>query len=85
MAASTGFDIASVTRRGAGLTGAAIAGKKTVLHTRQSWRREMRRLVLSLGSVLLCCLVAGCDKCGDPVKFNVPSLPNACYDSQHQK
>jgi hypothetical protein len=45
----------------------------------------MRRLVLSLGSLLLCCLVAGCDKCGDPVKFNVPKLPNACYDSQHQK
>jgi hypothetical protein len=28
---------------------------------------------------------AGCDKCGDPVKFNVPGLPNACYDSPHQK
>ena len=45
----------------------------------------MRRIVLTLGSLVLCCLAAGCDKCGDPVKFNVPGLPNACYDSSHQK
>jgi hypothetical protein len=41
----------------------------------------MRHIVLTLGSLILCCLVAGCDKCGEPVKFNVPGLPNACYDS----
>jgi len=46
---------------------------------------EMRRIVLTLGSLVLCCLAAGCDKCGDPVKFNVPGLPNACYDGPHQK
>jgi hypothetical protein len=23
-------------------------------------------------------LLAGCDKCGHPVKFNVPSIPDAC-------
>jgi hypothetical protein len=45
----------------------------------------MRHIVLALGSLILFGLVAGCDKCGDPVKFNVPSLPNACYDSPHQK
>jgi hypothetical protein len=45
----------------------------------------MRRTVLSLASLVLCCLAAGCDKCGDPVKFNVPSLPGACYDNQQQK
>jgi hypothetical protein len=28
---------------------------------------------------------AGCDKCGDPVKFNVPGLPKSCYDSPRQK
>ena len=36
----------------------------------------MRRLILTLGGLILCCLAAGCDKCGDPVKFNVPGLPN---------
>jgi hypothetical protein len=45
----------------------------------------MRRIVLTLGSLVLCCFAAGRDKCGDPVKFNVPGLPNACYDSPHQK
>jgi hypothetical protein len=30
-------------------------------------------------------IAAGCDKCGDPVKFNVPGLPKACYDSAPQK
>jgi hypothetical protein len=45
----------------------------------------MRRLILALGGLLLCCLAAGCAKCGDPVKFNVPGTPNACYESQPQK
>jgi hypothetical protein len=45
----------------------------------------MRRIVLTLASVICCLFVAGCDKCGDPVKFNVPSLPKACYDSAPQK
>ena len=45
----------------------------------------MRRIILTLVSLVFCCLAAGCDKCGDPVKFNVPSLPKACYDSQQQK
>jgi hypothetical protein len=45
----------------------------------------MRRLILTLGGLILCCLAAGCDKCGDPVKFNVPGLPDTCYESQPQK
>jgi hypothetical protein len=46
----------------------------------------MRRVVFTLASLVVGCLfAAGCDKCGDPVKFNVPSLPNACYDSPRQK
>lgn len=40
----------------------------------------MTRGVLSrlAGLLLATLLVAGCDKCGDRVKFNAPSLPNAC-------
>jgi hypothetical protein len=45
----------------------------------------MRRFVLTLASVIICLFSAGCDKCGDPVQFNVPSLPKACYDSPRQK
>jgi hypothetical protein len=52
---------------------------------RPDLENEMRRLVLFLGGLILCCLAAGCDKCGDPVKFNVPSVPAACYESQPQK
>ncbi|MGH6842009.1 MAG: hypothetical protein ACREDV_07960 [Methylocella sp.] len=39
----------------------------------------MRRIVLTLASAICCLFVAGCDKCGDPVKFNVPGLPGACH------
>jgi hypothetical protein len=49
------------------------------------WEKTMRRRVLTLASVICCLFAAGCDKCGDPVKFNVPSLPKACYDSPRQK
>ncbi len=41
----------------------------------------MPRFVLILASVIFCLVAAGCDKCGNPVKFNVPSLPKACYES----
>jgi hypothetical protein len=26
-------------------------------------------------------LVAACDKCGDPVHFNAPHLPNSCMEN----
>jgi hypothetical protein len=54
---------------------------------RQNPTREktMRRFVLTLASVICGLFATGCDKCGAPVKFNVPSLPNACYDSTRQK
>ena len=45
----------------------------------------MRRFVLTLASVICCLFAVGCDKCGNPVKFNVPSLPKACYDNAPQK
>lgn len=45
-----------------------------------------RRLALHFAGLVICCLfVAGCDKCGEPIKFNVPGLPGACYDGQRQK
>ncbi|WP_146030164.1 hypothetical protein [Methylocella silvestris] len=35
---------------------------------------------LGLGGLLLASLaLAGCDRCGDPIKFNTPSLPKSCY------
>ena len=67
------------------LTGAAIAGKERSCVP--AYRGNiMRRVVFALASLAVSCLfAAGCDKCGDPVKFNVPSLPRTCYDSAHQK
>lgn len=46
----------------------------------------MRRISLTLARFFLSCLaIAGCDKCGEPIKFNAPSLPSACYDAPHDK
>jgi hypothetical protein len=46
----------------------------------------MRRSWLPFACLVICSLLAaGCDKCGEPIKFNVPSLPSACYDSPKQK
>ncbi len=36
-----------------------------------------RRSVLAL--VALGLLLAGCDKCGNPVHLNAPSIPKTCY------
>ncbi|MGH6800388.1 MAG: hypothetical protein ACRECZ_03045 [Methylocella sp.] len=55
------------------------------LRARPDREKTMRRILLTLASFICCLLAAGCDKCGDPVKFNVPSLPSACYDSPRQK
>jgi hypothetical protein len=30
---------------------------------------------------LLALLLAGCDRCGDPVQLNVPGQPKTCYDT----
>jgi hypothetical protein len=50
----------------------------------------MRRILpasrLAVAGLLLACLtLAGCDKCGNPVKFNAPSLPKSCYGISHEK
>ncbi len=43
----------------------------------------MRRSAISLaGLILVCLILAGCDPCGHPVKFNTPS---ACYEDPQEK
>ncbi len=40
---------------------------------------RMNQTILRLACLLIVALgTAGCDKCGTPVKFNAPSVPNAC-------
>jgi hypothetical protein len=34
---------------------------------------------------LLALLLAGCDRCGDPVHINVPGEPKSCYETGPQK
>ena len=33
------------------------------------------------GLALLALLLAGCDRCGDPVHLNFPGQPKTCYDA----
>ena len=33
------------------------------------------------GFALLALLLAGCDRCGDPVQINIPGAPKTCYDT----
>jgi hypothetical protein len=30
---------------------------------------------------LLALMLAGCDRCGDPVHFNIPGQPKSCYET----
>ena len=41
-------------------------------------RRLQSRIALA---ILLGLLLAGCDKCGNRVKFNAPSLPDSCGEN----
>ena len=42
----------------------------------------MKNVLPKIGLLLvLALLVAGCDKCGNRVKFNAPSLPESCGDN----
>ena len=54
-----------------------------VVHRRADLLAQTMNVGYLLSSIML--FAAGCDKCGDPVKFNVPGLPKACYDSPRQK
>lgn len=47
-------------------------------------RLSARRLALA-ALALASLALAGCDKCGDPVKFNMPSLPKSCYGISETK
>lgn len=38
----------------------------------------VNRILRLLALVVLAGAVAGCDKCGHPVKFNVPTIQKAC-------
>jgi len=51
------------------------------LALKKSARQRLACAALALASLAL----AGCDKCGDPVKFNMPSLPKSCYGISEQK
>lgn len=43
-------------------------------------RRTSPTLRYALACLALASLaLAGCDKCGDPIKFNTPSIPKSCY------
>jgi hypothetical protein len=37
------------------------------------------------GLALLALLLAGCDRCGDPVHINIPGEPKSCYEATPQK
>jgi hypothetical protein len=37
------------------------------------------------GLALITMLLAGCDRCGDPVQFNVPGAPKSCYEQTQPK
>jgi hypothetical protein len=34
---------------------------------------------------VLAVLLAGCDRCGDPVQLNIPGAPKSCYGETPQK
>lgn len=49
-----------------------------VFKIRSGWAAQAGRAAMFAFLVLS---VAGCDKCGNRVKFNAPSLPKACGDN----
>jgi hypothetical protein len=48
-------------------------------------RRNFSTLRRALAGLALASLLAGCDKCGDPIKFNTPSIPKSCYGLTQNK
>ena len=47
--------------------------------------RRTRPARLALAATALSALaLAGCDRCGEPVKFNAPTFPKVCYDTGKQ-
>ncbi len=41
----------------------------------------MRTVVRIISVILVGTVLAGCDKCGNRVKFDTPSIPKACGDN----
>jgi hypothetical protein len=37
------------------------------------------------GLALIALVLAGCDRCGDPVRINIPGEPKSCYETAPQK
>jgi hypothetical protein len=44
-----------------------------------------RHLVTFSALALIALLLAGCDRCGDPVNINVPGQPKSCYENAPQR
>lgn len=44
----------------------------------------MKRLIRIAGILAITALLAGCDKCGDPVKFTLIDSLKSCSDSNPQ-
>ncbi|MBV8850163.1 MAG: hypothetical protein JOZ16_11335 [Methylobacteriaceae bacterium] len=44
-----------------------------------------RKITAFFGLALCALMLAGCDRCGDPVQFNVPGAPKSCYEQTPQK
>jgi hypothetical protein len=65
--------------------GRRMSSKAMDFRSRSKLRQLSARRLALVGLALASLALAGCDKCGDPVKFNVPSLPKTCYGISQQK
>ena len=64
----------------------ASGSKPRQLFPRRFALKKSAPLRLACAALALASLaLAGCDKCGDPVKFNTPSLPKSCYGISETK
>ena len=60
--------------------------KETGAATRSGAPRRLRPARLALAAAALSAFaLAGCDRCGDPVKFNAPVFPKVCYETTQQQ
>lgn len=44
----------------------------------------MKRLIRTIGILGIAALLAGCDKCGDPLKFTLFDAPKTCSSGNPQ-
>ena len=58
----------------------------SVLRERRFLGRAFAPSRLALSAAALASLaLAGCDRCGDPVKFNAPTFPKVCHGVPMEK